>query len=173
VLVEQEPVLLHASIAENLRYGLLDDGRAPLSPSEQEAALRRAADAAGIRAFIEGLPDKYATVVGERGLQLSAGERQRLALARAFLANPSVLVLDEPTAALDPISERAVVEGYRAVMRGRTTLIISHRREVALGADRVIVLQGARAVQMGRPDELLLRDGPFADLFAAPATRPA
>jgi ABC-type multidrug transport system fused ATPase/permease subunit len=83
VLVEQEPVLLHASIAENLRYRLVDDGRAPVSP----------------------------------------GERQRLALARAFPANPSVLVLDEPTAALDPISEGAVVEGYRAVMRGRTTLI--------------------------------------------------
>jgi len=78
-----------------------------------------------------------------------------------------VLVLDEPTAALDPISERAVVEGYRAVMRGRTTLIISHRREVAMSADRVIVLEGARAVEVGRPDELMLRDGPFTALFGA------
>jgi ATP-binding cassette, subfamily B, bacterial len=170
VLVEQEPVLLHATIAENLRYGLVDDGRAPLAPSEQQAALRKAADAAGVSAFIEGLPDRYETVVGERGLQLSAGERQRLALARAFLANPSVLVLDEPTAALDPISERAVVEGYRAVMRGRTTLIISHRRDVAMSADRVVVLEGARAVQVGRPDELILRDGAFATLFGAPQT---
>jgi ATP-binding cassette, subfamily B, bacterial len=170
VLVEQEPVLLHATIAENLRYGLIDDDRAPLAPSEQQAALRKAADAAGVSAFIEGLPDEYETVVGERGLQLSAGERQRLALARAFLANPSVLVLDEPTAALDPISERAVVDGYRAVMRGRTTLIISHRRDVAMGADRVVVLEGARAVQVGRPDELILRDGPFAALFGAPQT---
>ena len=121
-------------------------------------------------AFIDGLPDKYETVVGERGLQLSAGERQRLALARAFLVNPSVLVLDEPTAALDPISERAVVDGYRAVMRGRTTLIISHRRDVAMGAERVVVLEGARVVQLGRPDELILRDGPFAALFGAPQT---
>ena len=168
VLVEQEPVLLHASIAENLRYGLIDDGRAPMAPSEQQAALRKAAEAAGVSAFIEGLPEKYETVVGERGHQLSSGERQRLALARAFLANPSVLVLDEPTAALDPVSERAVVEGYRAVMRGRTTLIISHRRDVAMNADRVVVLQGARAVQAGRPDDLILVDGPFAALFGAP-----
>jgi ATP-binding cassette, subfamily B, bacterial len=165
VLVEQEPVLLHASIAENLRYGLVDDGRAPLSPAEQQSALRKAAEAAGVAAFVDSLPDRYETVVGERGLQLSAGERQRLALARAFLANPSVLVLDEPTAALDPVSERAVVDGYRAVMRGRTTLIISHRREVALSADRVVVLQGARAVQVGRPDELSVREGPFTALF--------
>jgi len=77
VLVEQEPVLLHASIAENLRYGLVDDGRAPMAPAEQQAALRKAAEAAGVAAFIDGLPDKFETVVGERGLQLSAGERQR------------------------------------------------------------------------------------------------
>ena len=117
-------------------------------------------------------PAKFDTVVGERGHQLSSGERQRLALARAFLANPSVLVLDEPTAALDPRSERAVVEGYRAVMRGRTTLIISHRRDVAMNADRVVVLQDARVVQAGRPDELIVREGPFAALFGSPqATR--
>jgi ATP-binding cassette subfamily B protein len=170
VLVEQEPVLLHATIAENLRYGLLDDGRAPLSPAEQHAAVRKAAEAAGVLAFIESLPQQFETVVGERGLQLSAGERQRLALARAFLANPSVLVLDEPTAALDPISERAVVDGYRAVMRGRTTLIISHRRDVAMSADRVIVLHGARAVQAGRPDDLIVTEGPFADLFGTPTS---
>jgi ABC-type multidrug transport system fused ATPase/permease subunit len=133
--------------------------------------LRKAAEAAGIAAFIAGLPDGYETVVGERGLQLSAGERQRLALARAFLANPSVLVLDEPTAALDPLSERAVVEGYRAVMRGRTTLIISHRREVAMGADRVVVLQDARVVQAGRPSELIAHEGAFAILFDSPAAR--
>lgn len=168
VLVEQEPVLLHATIAENLRYGLVDDGRAPVAPAEQQAALRKAAEAAGIAAFIDSLPAGFDTVVGERGHQLSAGERQRLALARAFLANPSVLVLDEPTAALDPLSERAVLDGYRAVMRGRTSLVISHRREVAMHADRVVVLQDARVVQAGRPEELILVDGPFADLFGAP-----
>lgn len=169
-LVEQEPTLLHASIAENLRYGLAagGDGVVP-SDEDIDAAMRRAATAAGVAAFVEGLPQGYDTIVGERGWQLSAGERQRLALARAFLANPAVLVLDEPTAALDPVSERAVVEGYRAVMRGRTTLIISHRREVAMAADRVIVLDGARVAQVGVPHELLDMPGPFARLFGHPA----
>ena len=79
-----------------------------------------------------------------------------------------MLVLDEPTAALDPVSERAVVDGYRAVMRGRTTLIISHRRDVAMSADRVVVLEGAKVAQIGNPGELIVRDGPFAVLFGAP-----
>lgn len=168
VLVEQEPTLLHATIAENLRYGLgaAAPGDGPVAAEAD--ALRRAAEAAGVAAFIEGLPEKYDTVVGERGLQLSAGERQRLALARAFLADPSVLVLDEPTAALDPISERAVVDGYRAVMRGRTTLVISHRRDVALAADRVVVLHGARVIEEGRPRDLLAGSGAFAHLFGTP-----
>jgi ATP-binding cassette subfamily B protein len=169
VLVEQEPTILHATIAENLRYALPGgDPHQTLEGAAGDEAVRRAADAAGIGAFINSLPQKYDTVVGERGLQLSAGERQRLALARAFLANPSVLVLDEPTAALDPLSERAVVEGYRAVMRGRTTLIISHRRDVAMSADHVIVLDGARVAQTGSPEVLAAQSGVFARLFASP-----
>jgi ATP-binding cassette, subfamily B, bacterial len=164
VMVEQEPTLLHASIADNLRYGIADHGHAAGVTDED---LRRAAVSAGVSDFIDRLPQGFQTMVGERGLQLSAGERQRLALARAFLANPSVLVLDEPTAALDPISERAVVEGYRAVMRGRTTLIISHRRDVAMSADQVVVLDGARVVQSGRPQDLIALPGMFARLFAA------
>ncbi len=160
VLVEQEPTLLHASITENLRY---------VQPESGPEDLRRATEAAGIARFVDTLPERAETVVGERGLQLSAGERQRLALARAFLANPAVLVLDEPTAALDPISERQVVEGYRTMMRGRTTLIISHRREVAMSADRVIVLEDARIVESGGPRDLLIRDGAFARLFATDA----
>ena len=163
VLVEQEPTLLHATIAENLRYGIADQGGSGSATGE---TLRRAAESAGVSGFIDSLPQGFDTVVGERGLQLSAGERQRLALARAFLADPSVLVLDEPTAALDPISERAVVEGYRAVMRGRTTLIVSHRRDVAMSADQVVVLDGARVVQAGRPQDLIDQPGMFARLFA-------
>jgi ATP-binding cassette subfamily B protein len=166
VLVEQEPTLLHATIAENLRYGIADR-REPGASTDED--LGRAAESAGVRGFIDSLPQGFATLVGERGLQLSAGERQRLALARAFLADPSVLVLDEPTAALDPISERAVVDGYRAVMRGRTTLIISHRRDVAMSADHVVVLDGARVVQAGRPHDLIDQPGMFARLFARPA----
>jgi ABC-type multidrug transport system fused ATPase/permease subunit len=157
VLVEQEPMLLHGTIAENIRY---------VRPDADDDDVQRAARAAGIASFIEALPDQYRTVVGERGLALSAGERQRVAIARAFLADPTVLVLDEPTAALDPVSERHVTEGYEMVMRGRTTILISHRRDLAERADRVVVLGGACVVESGTPRELAARGGAFARLFA-------
>jgi ATP-binding cassette, subfamily B, bacterial len=160
VFVEQEPTLLHATVAENIRY---------VRPEAGEADVRAAAEAAGIAQFIETLPRQYDTVVGERGLALSAGERQRVALARAFLAAPAVLVLDEPTAALDPVSERHVIDGYRAVMTGRTTILISHRLDLARDADRVIVLDGARIVEEGAPARLVAAGGAFARLFGARA----
>jgi ATP-binding cassette subfamily B protein len=156
VLVEQEPMLLHASIEENIRY---------VRPQSTGDEVRRAADAAGIARFVEGLPLGYATIVGERGLAVSAGERQRIALARAFLADPSVLVMDEPTAALDSISQRQVIEGARAMMRGRTILLITHRREVAMAADHAVVLDGARVVDAGPPRDLAARSQAFARLF--------
>lgn len=156
VLVEQEPTLFHASVGDNIRY---------VRPGATDAEVMWAAEASGIARFIEGLPNGFKTLVGERGLALSAGERQRMALARAFLADPAVLVLDEPTAALDAIAQRQVIDGYQAVMKGRTTLLITHRRELAMAADRVIVLEGARVVDQGRPDELATRPGVFARLF--------
>ena len=156
VLVEQEPTLFHASVGDNIRY---------VRPGASDAEVKGAAEAAGIARFVEALPNGFATLVGERGLALSAGERQRIALARAFLADPAVLVLDEPTAALDAIAQRQVIDGYQAVMKGRTTLLITHRRELAMAADRVIVLEGSRVVDEGHPRELADRPGVFARLF--------
>ena len=156
VLVEQEPTLLHATVAENIRY---------VRPDASDAEVRRAAEAAGIARFVDALPNGYQTLVGERGLAVSAGERQRIALARAFLADPAVLVLDEPTAALDALAQRQVIDGYQAVMRGRTTILITHRRELAMAADYVVVLDGARVVDEGRPHDLAARAGVFATLF--------
>ena len=127
--------------------------------------MKSAAEAAGIARFIQGLPNGYATIVGERGLAVSAGERQRIALARAFLADPAVLVMDEPTAALDAIAQRQIIDGSRAAMRGRTTLLITHRREVAMAADHVVLLDGARVIDQGRPRELAERSTAFAKLF--------
>jgi len=156
VLVDQEPFVFHASIAENLRYA---------RPDATERDLEEAAQAAGIAGFIAGLPLQYETQVGERGMALSAGERQRIALARAFLAAPAVLVMDEPTASLDPMSERHVIAGYEAVMQGRTTILITHRLELANQADRVLVLDGAAIAESGTPEELQGRQGSFAKLF--------
>jgi ATP-binding cassette subfamily B protein len=102
-------------------------------------------------------------------MALSAGERQRIAIARAFLMDPAVLVLDEPTASLDPVSERQVIDGYEAIMAGRTTILISHRFELACQADRVLVLDGARIAEMGAPEDLQSRQGAFAKLFARSA----
>ncbi|TDI24973.1 MAG: ABC transporter ATP-binding protein [Acidobacteria bacterium] len=165
-LVDQEPVVFHASVADNIRYA---------RPSATAAEVEAAARSAGLDAFVATLPDGYDTTVGERGAAFSAGERQRVAVARALLADPAVLVLDEATAALDPQSEQRVVEGYETVMAGRTTILITHRASLAWRADRVVVIDGARVVEEGSPAELTTRGGLFAELFGgdgAHADRP-
>jgi len=160
-IVDQEPCILHASIAENIRYA---------KPDATDGEVRAAARQAALEPFIERLPQGYDTIVGERGSALSAGERQRIATARAFLTTPAVLVLDEPTASLDPIAEREVIAGYKAVMHGQTTIVITHRLDVASRADRIIVLTGARAVEDGSPAELRAKAGRFTELFPAYAS---
>ena len=157
VAVEQEPFLFNTTIAENIRYG---------RPDASNAQVEAAARAVGLDAFLATLPDGLATRVGEQGRELSAGQRQRVAVARAFLADPAVLVLDEPTSSLDPASERALMEGYQVAMRGRTTILVSHRLALARRADRVVVLERGRIVEEGTAAELLGRGGTFARLFA-------
>jgi len=134
-LVEQEPFILHATIAENIRYA---------RPCASDAEVAEAARRASLDRFVDALPDGFNTVVGERGTALSAGERQRIAAARAFLIDPAILVLDEPTSALDAVNERRLVEGYESGRRGRTTIVITHRAELAGRAHRVLVVDGSR-----------------------------
>ncbi len=158
-VVDQEPFVFHASIAENIRYA---------RPAALATDVMAAAHAAGLSELLERLPDGLNTIVGERGKALSAGERQRVAIARALLADPGVLVLDEATSALDPATESHVLSGYDAVMRNRTTIIITHRLELARRADRVVVLQGGRIVEEGPPESLYAHGTAIGDVFAVP-----
>jgi len=162
VIVDQDPFVFHTSIFENIRYA---------RPDANEAQVIEAARAAGLEPLLARLPDGGATSVGERGRALSAGERQRVAMARAFLADPAVLVLDEATGSLDPATEAEVVMGYEALMRGRTTIVITHRLELARRAERVVVLDRGRILEEGTVTDLLERRGVFAELFGGPGAR--
>jgi len=159
-VVDQEPFLFHASLLENVRYA-----RPEASQAEVEAVLEQV----GLGPFVRALPQGIETAAGERGRGLSVGERQRISIARALLVDPSVLILDESTAALDPATEGRVVRAWEEAARqlpaGRTTILITHRRELAMRADRVAVLLDGRIVEGGTPQALLEREGAFARLM--------
>lgn len=155
-VVEQEPLLFHTTIEANVRYA---------NPSATEPEVMAAMESVGLTQFIGDLPNGLQTIVGDRGVALSAGERQRVAMARALVTNAAVLILDEPSAALDPASERHVIDGYRKAMRGRTVIVISHRIDVVRAADRVVMIQGTRVVEQGTPADLSNAGGPFSALF--------
>jgi ATP-binding cassette subfamily B protein len=161
-VVEQETFLWNASIEENVRYG---------RPEASSHEVEHAARLAGIHDFALTLPQGYLTRVGERGLALSAGQRQRIAIARALLQDASVLVLDEATSALDGEMENAIAEALEPLFRTRTTVILSHRLPLVSRAARVIVLENARVVQEGTVRALSQEEGPFQRLFRAEVSR--
>ncbi len=145
-IVSQEIVIFNATVAENIALG---------DPEASREAIEKAARMANAHEFIERLPQGYDTLLGEGGVSLSGGQKQRLAIARAILRNPALLILDEATSQLDPLSERLVQEALSRLMRGRTTLVIAHRLSTITGADKIVVLEGGRKVAEGRHEELL------------------
>ena len=159
VMVTQENFLFSGTVADNIRFG---------RPSASDAEVRAAAAAVGADVFIDALPDGYDTDVAKRGGRLSAGQRQLVAFARAFLADPAVLILDEATSSLDIPSERLVQRALRTVLADRTALIIAHRLSTVAVADRVLVLEHGRILEDGPPEELIGRgEGRYAALHRA------
>ncbi|MFA6614964.1 MAG: ATP-binding cassette domain-containing protein, partial [Hydrogenophaga sp.] len=170
-IVPQDTVLFNDSIEYNILYGRPDAGH--------EAAVA-AAKAAHIHAFIERLPQGYATVVGERGLKLSGGEKQRVAIARTLLKDPPILIFDEATSALDSANERAIQAELRSAARGKTALVIAHRLSTVVDAHEILVLEHGHIVERGAHAELLARGGVYAGMWAlqqsgaeAPASAPS
>jgi ATP-binding cassette subfamily B protein len=158
VMVTQEAYLFSGTVADNIALG---------KPDASRAEIVSAAQAVGAHEFIQSLPDGYDTDVNKRGGRVSAGQRQLLSFARAFIADPVVLILDEATASLDIPSERLVQEGLQTLLADRTAIIIAHRLSTVAIADRVLVMEHGAIVEDGPPNELIAGTGRFAQLHAA------
>ena len=158
--VPQETFLFSDTIRENIAYGLSqEDSTASLDE------IKAAAEAANIANDIEGFPDGYNTMVGERGITLSGGQKQRTAIARALLRSPRILILDDALSSVDTHTEDKILNHLREIMRGRTTIFISHRVSTVRNADRIAVLHQGRIVELGTHDELIARSGYYTDLY--------
>jgi ATP-binding cassette subfamily B protein len=154
--VPQETFLFSETIAENIAFGADGSG---------DGAIQHAGEVAGIAGDVEEFPQKYQTLVGERGITLSGGQKQRTAIARALIRDPRILILDDALSSVDTITEEKILAHLSEVMRGRTTLLISHRVSTVRSADRIVVLSGGRVVEQGSHDELLARGGYYAALY--------
>jgi ATP-binding cassette, subfamily B, multidrug efflux pump len=154
--VPQETFLFSETIRENIAFGV---------QKASDPQVSWAAEAANIAADIEGFPDKYKTLVGERGITLSGGQKQRTAIARALIRNPRILILDDALSSVDTHTEDKILNHLREVMHGRTTIFISHRVSTVRNADRIAVLHGGRIVELGNHDELLALNGYYTDLY--------
>jgi ATP-binding cassette subfamily B protein len=163
-IVPQDTVLFNDTLRYNVAYG---------RPDARDDEIDAAASAAQLERFIAGLPQGWQTNVGERGLKLSGGEKQRVAIARMLLKNPPVLLLDEATSALDSRNEAAIQDALKSVARDRTTLVIAHRLSTIVDADQIIVLEGGRIVEQGRHDALLAQGGKYAAMWALQAREAA
>lgn len=157
-LVGQEPVLFSTSIVENIRYG---------KPDASEKEIIAAAQDAGAHNFISRLPQGYNTLVGERGCQMSAGQKQRIAIARALIRNPKILILDEATSALDYQSEKHVQQTLDSLSKGRTTVVVSHRLSAIRNADRILYFDKGNVLEEGTHNELLALKGPYYEMVMA------